>query len=231
MKRTSKGDGDAVRTPSLLDLAFISSDKNHVAEKCRMWRGMTKSCHPTDLLTEEVTAHNIFAEDAKPMEDCKDIWWLCERLAAANTRRREQLDYWVEHPYDIHSDEAKITALEDRAIAPFRFRQSAGGNEQDQKVGRKDSGEHFKGKGSSKSESRFSKPSFSAAAFSDVHETDTNVRPRTVYARTTTTIAANGGSRSVPDPPEAAKNGLTFTCPYCGMTLDSRAMDNRKSWK
>jgi hypothetical protein len=69
--------------------------------------------------------------------------------------------------------------------------------------------------------------SFSTAAVSDIHDTKTNVRPRTVYAPT---AIGKGRSNSVPDPPKI-EIGTTFSCPYCGMTLEPSEMQNRQSWK
>jgi hypothetical protein len=73
-----------------------------------------------------------------------------------------------------------------------------------------------------------SKQSFSTAAVSDIHDTKTNVRPRTVYAPT---AICQGRSNSVPHPPKTEDGKFTFPCPYCGMTLESSEMQNRATWR
>ncbi|UPK98937.1 hypothetical protein LCI18_009872 [Fusarium solani-melongenae] len=76
--------------------------------------------------------------------------------------------------------------------------------------------------------STMSKQSFSTAAISDVHDTKTNARPRTVYAPTN---VGQDRSNAVPDLPKTRDGKKTFPCPYCGMTLESSEMQNRQSWK
>src|SRR5690606_35421476 len=76
--------------------------------------------------------------------------------------------------------------------------------------------------------SAMSRQSFSTAAFSLDHETETDLRPRTLYAPT---AIGKDRSGSVPDPHKAKDGANTFPCPYCGLTLEFSEMQDRQSWK
>lgn len=179
-----------------LSVSFSSSDERHIAEKVLQWRGLTKSGRSVEFEDEHVAP----MRQGLTSDGVKDILWFCRRLARANTRRREQLQYWTDYPYDLEQDSTNAASVEkpDMAQSPKGPR------------------------------STMSKQSFSTAAVSDIHDTKTNIRPRTVYAPT-----AIGQARSnyVPKPPKLLNESATFSCPYCGMTLEYSEMQNRQSWK
>ncbi|EAW17234.1 C2H2 type zinc finger domain protein [Aspergillus fischeri NRRL 181] len=205
-----------------LNVCFGSSDEGHIVEKVLQWRGLTKSARCVEFEDEAVAPVGQAVTN-----DCvEDILWFCQRLAGANTRRREQLQYWTDHPYDPKEDTATVARLATPNLAQVHAEQVEEKQEPRSQVSTfKPSNLDVSRKGSN---SAVSKQSFSTAAVSDIRDTKTDVRPRTVYAPT---AIGQGGSNSVPDLPKMEDGKLTFPCPYCGMTLESREMQNRQSWK
>ncbi|KAJ5598652.1 hypothetical protein N7537_008736 [Penicillium hordei] len=200
-----------------LSVGFSRSDETHVVEKVLQWRGLTKSARGIDFKDEGV------APMGQGLTKCyvEDISWFCQRLAAANTRRREQFQYWADHPYDPKHDPTNATRLVTPSLAQIRSKKQ---EPQNRASAFQSSIPNVPREGP---RSAASKQSFSTAAVSDIHDTKTNVRPRTVYAPT---AIGQGRSNSVPDPPKI-EIGTTFSCPYCGATLESSEMENRQSWK
>lgn len=68
--------------------------------KVRQWR-LTKEANPVSI-DEEIPATG---EDRPSHNGIEDVSWLCERLANASSRRREQLHYWISHPYKSAFDQ------------------------------------------------------------------------------------------------------------------------------
>ncbi|KAJ6178050.1 C2H2 type zinc finger domain protein [Penicillium mononematosum] len=206
-----------------LDVSFSHYDEGHIVEKVLQWRGLAKSGRCVEFEDEDVAPMGQTLTD----DGVEDILWFCQRLSGANTRRREQLQYWTDHPYDPKQDTSNVAPLETQFQVPVPVHgkqveekeplsQPAILNPPNLDVSRKGP------------KSVMSKQSFSTAAVSDIHDTKTNVRPRTVYAPT---AIGQGRSNSVPHPPKAEDGKLTFPCPYCGMTLESSEMQNRATWK
>jgi hypothetical protein len=73
------------RTTVENESAFLPWDLAHIAEKRRFWINQQKWHMPGDTDRAEDISHQ--------MSD-----YICTRLAAANVRRREQLDFWQTHP-------------------------------------------------------------------------------------------------------------------------------------
>ncbi|KAF2798222.1 hypothetical protein K505DRAFT_357751, partial [Melanomma pulvis-pyrius CBS 109.77] len=99
-----------------LDVAFSSSDKSHIVEKVLQWRGLTKSGWCVEFEDEDVAPEG----QSLTSDLVEDILWFCHRLARANTRRREQLQYWTDNPYDPKQDatNAARPATPDTAQVP-----------------------------------------------------------------------------------------------------------------
>ncbi|KAK3360710.1 hypothetical protein B0T25DRAFT_602509 [Lasiosphaeria hispida] len=94
----------------MLRRAFGSYEYNHIIEKVDQWRGQTKSSKKIDLVEEE--AKEAGATEGPPhLGSCEDIVWLCHRLAEANMRRREQMEYWLGHPFDPKAHQRNTTIL------------------------------------------------------------------------------------------------------------------------
>ncbi|RTE78989.1 hypothetical protein BHE90_006511 [Fusarium euwallaceae] len=204
-----------------LMVSFSKLDESHIIEKVLQWRGLTKS------------GQSLSCEDETPAQerhslatdDVDDILWYCQRLARANTRRREQLQHWADHPYVATQDKLPSTQPLPVLIKPSLKGSGTKEESGSQASTLKPTSFKFPQAGP---KSTMSKQSFSTAAVSDVHDTKTNARPRTVYAPTS---VGQGRSNSVPDPPKTQDGKTTFTCPYCGITLESSEMQNRQSWK
>ncbi|KAF4446664.1 C2H2 type zinc finger domain protein [Fusarium austroafricanum] len=202
--------------------SFMRSDESHVVEKFLQWCGLTKSSQKLEFDAEVIapTAHDLTPSGVD------DILWFCQRIARANTRRREQLQYWSDHPYDAKKDIPGTTQDRSPEEIPFPVRKA---NDKDMSGSQASTLKPADLKSpQAMPKSTTSKQSFSTAAISDIHETQTNIRPRTVYAPTD---IGQTRSTSVPDPPKVEAGKLTFTCPYCGVTLDCNEMQSRQSWK
>ncbi|KAI3318819.1 hypothetical protein HD806DRAFT_511072 [Xylariaceae sp. AK1471] len=204
-----------------LNGAFGLFDDNHIIEKVLQWRGLAKSLKGVKFSDEDVAR----VSNALIHREIEDIRWFCQRLARANTRRREQLWYWKNHPYDPKQIATSANLVGDlgitRGIVPLEGQKE---DSRSQVSTLKPPDPHIL---HSIPKSVLSKQSFSTVALSDVHDTGTNTRPRTIYAPT-----AIGQDRtiSVPGPPRTKDGEMTFPCPYCGMALESKDM-NRQLWK
>jgi hypothetical protein len=81
-------------TPLHVGLTML--DECHVAEKILQWRGLSKTTYAFDEDEAPAAPDNPHLT-SQAIEDCP---WLCQRLARANTRRRDQLQYWARKPYE-----------------------------------------------------------------------------------------------------------------------------------
>ncbi|RMJ14895.1 hypothetical protein CDV36_005439 [Fusarium kuroshium] len=204
-----------------LMVSFSKLDESHIIEKVLQWRGLTKSGQSLSCEDEAPAQERHSLET----DDVDDILWYCQRLARANTRRREQLQHWADHPYVSTKDNLTSTQPLPGLIKPTVKGSGTKEESGSQASTLKPTSFKFPQAGP---KSTMSKQSFSTAAVSDVHDTKTNARPRTVYAPTD---VGQGRSNSVPDPPKTQDGKTTFPCPYCGITLESSEMQNRQSWK
>ncbi|KAK5656740.1 hypothetical protein OQA88_4288 [Cercophora sp. LCS_1] len=190
-------------------------DVEHMSEKVLQWRGLTKAGRAERFEEEEcVTTERLGAKRGS-----NEVDWFILRLARANTRRREQLRYWVDHPYAPgDTPEPTETLVKGGAKHP-----DIRSTERPVPPTTKPTDLVSTSEGT---KTTVSKQSFSTAAISAVHDTKTNTRPRTVYEPT---AIGHRISNSVPNPP--ASTGSTFKCPYCAMTLESDLASDRQSWK
>lgn len=201
------------------------------------WRGQNKAEKSIEFeeedaaaISEEIISEESIREQAIRQEATReavgDTLWFCQRLARANTRRREQLQYWNAHPYDPKKDAPKATEAPSQPLMQAPVQQVEEAQEvRSQASTLKPLDPNLLRPGP---KSAFSRQSFSTAAVSLVHDTKTNVRPKTVYAPT-----AIGKTRtnSVPDPPKPKDGSDTFLCPYCGTSLECYVMENRQTWQ
>ncbi|KAK2877137.1 hypothetical protein FQN49_001381 [Arthroderma sp. PD_2] len=204
--------------PSKPDTVTLGNiDENHIAEKLLQWRGLTKSAHSVKFEDEEVAPQR----QGRAVDGIEDILWFCHRLARANARRREQLRYWVDHPYSSRQDTANAfnPGLEQLPVGRRPVQAS-----ESQASTLKPPNSDLPSK---EPKTGISMQSFSTAAISDIHDTNTNVRPLTVYSPT---VVGSKRSNYIPSLPKAASENKTFLCPYCGATLESSKMKNEQSW-
>ncbi|GAW16184.1 hypothetical protein ANO14919_056070 [Xylariales sp. No.14919] len=196
-----------------LNDAFGIFDNSHILEKVTQWRGLGRSLQRVIFSDEAVAS----VSDTLDYPEVQDIRWFCQRLARANTRRREQLQYWKTHPYDPTQMTVSANSIADAHVAREEDSRS-------QVSTLKLPNPHVSHEGP---KSIVSKQSFSTVAFSDVHDAGTNVRPRTVYAPT---VTGKDRPSSIPRPPKTKEGETTFPCPYCGMKLGDKNM-TRQLWK
>ncbi|KAE9372483.1 hypothetical protein N431DRAFT_466728 [Stipitochalara longipes BDJ] len=192
------------RKSATAESPFLHWDLAHVVEKRRLWIRQQKWHVPAELDEAE--------NDTQQMSTS-----LCKRLATANVRRREQLDFW-----QIHPAQPSTVKLPDEPIRP-------------KPVAIPDSipaGQLIK-KTVSKSEmskpSHGTKQSFSTVAKSDLNDSATfSGRPRTEYAS-----SSKGGKfvLRIPPLPKVQEESPTLKCPYCSTTLDAKSMSQRELWK
>ena len=212
-------DGSNPASPST---SFITFDESHVTEKTQQWRGLTKSSYGMPFEEEEVSLSRPPTRNR-----VEHIPWFTQRLAQANTRRREQLEYWNHRPYDSQQATEKAAGLKEPTLARPNKGDDAKSEARSQASTLKPPGASIRREGP---KSSMSKQSFSTVAVSDVHETKTNLRPRTEYAPT---LVGQGRTQSIPGLPKAADGNVKFSCPYCGMMLETSEMKNKDSqaWK
>lgn len=174
----------------------------HVVEKVTQWHG---------------------ENDRKLKEPLKLEGWLCVRLGAGNTRRREQLRYWQEHPEQ--GSGMKMNA-EIPLPAPNVYQKLI-----------VDPDTALVGPTPAKSivhsipASKFTAQSFSIVAQSVLKDTATiSGRPKTTYAASDYRPEAT--EIRLPDFPKAEKGAVTVPCPYCFAQLNVKEMANqRELWK
>ena len=214
-------------------LAFCLSrfDCEHVLEKVRQWNGLAKSAKNISYEDEEpLSSDQIQGRTDLDIDCCEDITALCQRLANANTRRREQLQYWTGHPDNLTAHETisappTLDVLMKETPVPEAER---AGEPQSQVPTIKPSDQNHL-RQNDEARSSLSKQSFSTVAKSAIFETKTQSgRPRTVYAQS---IAVKGRQNRVPNAPTPPKGSFFFLCPYYGMKLIGREMEDRQTWK
>ena len=214
-------------------LAFCLSrfDCEHVLEKVRQWNGLAKSAKNISYENEEpLSSDQIQGRTDLDIDCCEDITALCQRLANANTRRREQLQYWADHP-DNPAARDTISALPTLDVpmkeTPVPEAKQAGESQSQVSTIKPSDQNHLRQ--NDEARSSLSKQSFSTVAKSAIFEAKTQSgRPRTVYAQST---AIKGRQNRVPNAPIPPKDSFSFLCPYCGMELIGREMENRQTWK
>lgn len=209
---------------------FAEFDYKHICEKLHQWkRGLEVTIDEEGKEETATTAEDIEERKNREPSLSDETEILCRRLAKSNTRRREQLQYWIDHPdrpdvvrsrnatdapeIDLTSGEARVKT---KSVATKSQTSTVKLAEQKTVV----DGQFPK--------SITSKQSFSTVAVSDVFNNKTSLAPRTIYAQST---VGNKTSNRVPDVPTAAKTSPTFKCPYCNLVLESKVMADRLSWK
>jgi hypothetical protein len=207
---------------------FAEFDYKHIREKLQQWKCNFKFIPDEEGKEEAVTTTEDLKErrTMKPSAlDQTEI--LCHRLAKANTRRRQQLKYWIHHP--DRSDVVRSRGLNSDVIPEPRRAlgniKSAANKSEMSTIKAK---EQETVMGSQDPRSTASKQSFSTVAASDVFDKETKTRTRTIYAQST---VGNKPSNRVPEVPKATKTCPTFRCPYCNLMLESKVMAERVSWK
>lgn len=149
--------------------------------------------------------------------------YLCMRLAAGNTRRREQLRYWQRHPEHGSSTTVivnpRLPTLEEVQIRHVHAEAPA------------EMAAVEKAAEKSVALSRGTLQSFSTVAQSVLKDTATvSGRPKTTYAPSDHRPSAK--ELRLPDLPKPEAGELTVACPYCSTRLNVREMTSqRQLWK
>ncbi|KAI1129558.1 hypothetical protein F5Y10DRAFT_150614 [Nemania abortiva] len=209
------------------DDAFGLFDENHVLEKVRQWRGLDKSLYLDKTSLQRV----IFPDENLARASCpvnyqgvEDIQWFCQRLARANTTRREQLQNWKTHPdgpEQIVTSTSSVGNVRNITLPEVQREES---QSQVYALELLDAPTLH---APERPVSVLSKQDFHTGAVSDVYESETNIGPQTVY---TPTVAGQDRAHSLPKPPRAKDRETYSSCPYCGEMLESQGM-GKQLWE
>jgi len=209
--------GNHDRDPRVAHYAFF--DLRHVEQKLLQWKkDDTKIANEEELPApvSESASDPIFATG-------RCGYFLTERLAVANTKRREQLMYWSRHP-DIPPPAPDLAVADLKSAAPAGEAPvvvTAAPQRDPQAIP-----EDTK---SIVAKTVMTKQTFSTVARTDVLDAQTESGPqRTIYAETT---VGNMHSNRVPTLPKADELNPTFECPYCRIKILSSAVKSRQNWK
>jgi len=189
---------------AMTESPFLQWDLAHVVEKRRFWIRQQKWPVSADMDEAENDPHQTSSA-------------LCKRLAAANVRRREQLNFWQDHPA-----QPTTVKLPDESIRPKPAvipKATPTGQLVKKAVAKSEMSKPSHG----------TKQSFSTVAKSDLNDSATfSGRPRTEYAS-----SSRGGKfvLRVPQLPKLQDELPTLKCPYCSTILDAKSMSQRELWK
>jgi hypothetical protein len=180
----------------------IDWDIDHVAEKIRQW------------------ARNVAKPEAAIYGQSN---YICIRLAAANLRRREQLRYWQDHPDRASNFKPQPILLFDTSPKSLDNLLVDSDSRPDEDAVITEP-EHRGSKAS-----KTTRQSFSTVAQSDLNDAVTfSGRPRTEYVAS---IHRGESILRVPDVPKVPPELPKFECPYCFVSLETKAMSQRDVWK
>lgn len=206
---------------------YAEFDYEHIREKLHQWKCKFKVItHEEGKEETATTAEDLEERKTRKRSALDQTEILCRRLAKANTRRREQLQYWTHYPdrpdvvqsRDFNTDDTPEIGKGGQVKSLAIKSETSTIKPAEQKTVT----------GSQNRKSVASKQSFSTVAASDVFDKETKTRARTIYAQST---VGNKPSNRVPEVPKATKTCPTFKCPYCNLILESKIMADRVSWK
>ncbi|KAF2877446.1 hypothetical protein BDV95DRAFT_147432 [Massariosphaeria phaeospora] len=200
---------------------FADFDRRHLEEKLQEWENQHKKVEEKEpVTTPGMIEDRIATKNASP----NNKRLLGERLARANTKRRDQLLHWSRHPEKLHKTTPALDRVADSMAIVIPSSRSEGLPARphvraDPKLDTESQGH----------KSAWTKKTFSTVVVSDHLGPQTTIGPaRTIYAEST---VGNKRSNRVPDVPREAKTAPTFECPHCHTTLSSETMNNRVEWK
>lgn len=217
--------------------AYKGLDMLHVSEKIQSWRGLGKDAVALSIEHEPSRPPSETADAKKA--NTLDVLWLCERLAQANSRRREQLSYWTDHPYgSLRTDDAnsrhQVTDNGSKSGIDKSLEEQSAPTRSDANSTLKPptSAASTRKQDSHQSAATSKHTAFSTAVESDTYGDEMDAgRARTVYAPTVSDGRRRRSNR-VPDAPKRiGVDSMAVFCPYCGMQLDDGVVNQRDQWK
>jgi hypothetical protein len=204
---------------------FADCDLIHVAEKLRSWRQTRK------ILDSEEASRAV--ESLGGMEGLEDFPHtqaaLVQRLAKANTRRREQLRYWVKYPDKANDLTGEIMIGIHTGVAGLtRNKPDVGSEILNPKAIALQSIDMIDGP-YRMSESIKTRDTFSTRIESDVYGRLTASRISQVQYEKS--IMGNKRTNQVPRIPRIATEATSFECPCCHGRISVSRMRRREEWK
>jgi len=147
-----------------------------------------------------------------------DIEFLCQRLTRANTLRREQFEYWKEHP-DVPESYRPNDKMRSQGTATMSSEYESSNEVLDRS----------KAAAPRSVFSTSARTTFSSVGHITLQDDRTRVsRPRTRYAASN--VAGSNATR-VPGIPRCPPEETDFECPFCHTELDWAKMQDRTVWK
>ncbi|TIA29987.1 hypothetical protein D6C78_09876 [Aureobasidium pullulans] len=200
-----------------INLLVSSLDYTRITDKVRFWRGyMTDRVAGDDELG--VTENDLQLRRELGDHQLSDIGFLCQRLTRANTLRREQFDYWTEHP-DVPESYRFDDTLRSQGTATTPSRDESS----------KEVLDRSKAAAPRSVFSTSARTTFSSVGHTTLQDDRTKVsRPRTRYAASN--VAGSNATR-VPGIPRCPPEETDFECPFCHTELDWTKMQDRMVWK
>ncbi|THY58157.1 hypothetical protein D6C97_04510 [Aureobasidium pullulans] len=189
-----------------INLLVSSLDYTRITDKVRFWRGyMTDRVAGDDELG--VTENDLQLRRELGDHQLSDIEFLCQRLTRANTLRREQFDYWTEHP-DVPESYRFDDTLRSQGTATTPSRDESS----------KEVLDRSKAAAPRSVFSTSARTTFSSVGHTTLQDDRTKVsRPRTRYAASN--VAGSNATR-VPGIPRCPPEETDFECPFCHTELD-----------
>lgn len=205
--------------------SFADSDLIHVAEKLRSWRQTRKV-----LDSEEASRAANSMGGMETLEDFShDQAALVQRLAKANTRRREQLRYWAKYPDRANDFTGETTIGVHTGVAGLTREKPGVGSEilkskatALQSINLVDGPYRI-------SESIKTRDTFSTRIESDVYGRSTASRFSQVQYEKS--IMGSKRTNQVPRIPRIATEATSFECPCCHGRISVSRMRRREEWK
>ena len=202
-----------LKSTSHILLNATPEDLSHVRESIQRWRAggseninAGKGVHPDD--EKPVTLEEL-EQRANATVETNELGGLIERLARANTRRREQLMHWSEHPDQTLSLDSTRTEGPSFPQRPPDAPSDTKSVKSKNTISRSD----ILGRSQRPDDTQL--PGFTSS--------------RTAYAKT---VVGRANATRVPNVPREARLADSFECPYCFLLLDSAPMrDDRDAWK
>lgn len=182
---------------------FASWDQRHAIEKMSQWACDIQQPYETPI-------------DAS--------YFLLQRIAAANTGRREQLKYWQKHP-DFQGQEEKLPVP---APQPMEIKTEKSAADYVSLPPSTRASHTITPSAVPSAPSGPTVQSFSTVAITDINDNETFTgRPRTIYAQS----QAGGRTARVPDAPKPIPGNQFIQCPYCLTEVNALSMQKRDLWK
>lgn len=209
---------------------YRAYDHAHVREKLLQWhRDWRVANDDRDFVDNSGLVAPIrppTGRDLGPGLQDNESGVLLMRLARANVKRRKQLQFWKDHADKPESTPVLMEVASGSNVEASSQVMGASTPDSIKPVPYKrfEAKQKIEAKGSEAT----SRVTFSTVAMTTIQEESTDYVPRTVYAESA--VGLHTATRVPPVPQEAVIHSR-FDCPFCGLSLNSALMSDRRKWK